>query len=380
MRERIRTICSSRTVKYLATAIAVVLAVAAVVSLKTSAERRVYTGYVTERLEEKTDNVSRYAYVDGYVLRYSIDGAALLNSSLTTLWTATYSMMDPRVDLCGSTILIYDRLGTQICIFGKKGQLASFTADGPLLNARVSGKRTVAALIRDGEKVDFIYYSEDGAHLASGEASMSDPGYPVALALSKDGVRVAISYIVTAGGAISTCLRFYYFGNGGKGRENNMTGESVFEGVLIPEVDYLSNDECVAFRDDGFTVFRGSTKVSEYRSVDFDKEIVSAIHDGSHMGFLFPSEEKEHRFKMKIYSTSGNLVSTCYVDQAYTRAHVCGDEVIFSSGTDFSVYSMKGFCRYSGRIQSGSIADVLRIGGDRILALTDYTMEVLRLK
>ena len=134
-----------------------------------------------------------------------------------------------------------------------------------------------------------------------------------------------------------------------------VSGEEVFPGVLAPEVDFLNGSECVVFRDNGFTVYRGRSAPEAVRSVDFQEEIVSLFHDGSHMGFLFRSANKLHRFEMRIYTTNGNLVSTAYVDHTYERVHVCGDEVIFSSHSDFSVYSMSGFCRFSGKVQGGSV-------------------------
>ena len=380
MKEKTSGKLNSRKIRYPATALVVVLAVAAAIFLKYRADHRTYSSYVIEKAVEKSDSVSKYAYVNGFVVRYSMDGAALIRRDLTTVWNKTYSMTDPRIDICGGHILLYDRLGSSIYIFNEKDLVSSFEADGPVLEARISSKNTVATLLQDGEKVDFVYYSENGTPIASGESNMSDPGYPIALAVSDDGVQVAISYLTAAAGNVGTDVRFYRFDASGKSYENNMTGEDSWPGVFAPDVQYLNGSECVVFRDNGFTVYKGRSSQTASKTVDFDDEIVSSFHDGSHMGFIFRSEDKGHRFEMRIYTTSGNLVSSSYVDQIYTRVHVCGNEVIFSSSSDFSIYSMNGFCRFSGKVQGGSVADVLRLGGDRLLALTDYNMEVIRLK
>ena len=379
MLEQIKEKMKNGHVRYITTAVAVVALVALILFLKNEADHKTYTSYTVELQKEKTENASKYEYVNGSILRYSIDGASLLRKDLEAAWTIGFSMMDPRLDLCGTHILIYDRLGTQAVILDMKGQVSSFSALGPILTARISARDTVAMLVQDGDKVDFIYYSGTGEQIASGESSMSDPGYPLALAVSDDGTDVAISYLSAAEGSISSIVRFYNFGTKGKGQVNNMTGEDAFEGVIAPDIDYLNGNECVVFRDNGFTVYKGQNGTA-YRSVDFDHEIVSVFHDGSHMGFVFDSEDKEHRFDMQIYTTSGNLVSSCCVDQTYRRVHVCGDWVIFSSNAEFSLYSMKGYCKYSGTLQGGGVADVLRIGKERIFALTDYFMEVLKME
>ena len=376
LKEKTRT----KQFRYIATAAAVVLLVVVVIFLKDYADNRTYSTYEVVKSEKKSDSVSKYAYTDGNVVRYSIDGAALINRNLDTLWNQPYSMLDPRIDICGGRILLYDRLGSAIHIFNKKGQVSSFAADGPILAARISAKNTVAALLKDGENVSFVYYTEDGTPIASGESSMSDPGYPLALTVSDDGGTVAISYLTVDDGVVGSKIRFYDFSSRGHNHENNMTGEDTCQGILIPEIQFLNGDECVAFRDDGFTVYKGRKSWKAVKNVDFDSEIVSTFHDGSHMGFIFRSEDRAHRYEMKICTTNGNLVSSAYVDQPYTRVHVCGDWVIFSNNSSFSVYSMNGVCRYSGNVQAGCVADVLRIGKNELLTLTDYNMEVIRLK
>ena len=367
-------------IAYIATAAAVVLVVVVSIILKNYADNRTYTTYEVERSEKKADSVSKYAYADGNVLRYSIDGAALIKSDLSTAWNEPYQMQDPRLDICDGHILIYDRLGTTMNIYNRKGLVTSFAADGPILSARISKKNTVAALLKSGDEVNFVYYSQEGTPIASGSSNLMDPGYPLALTVSDDGRNVAIACLTIADGVVGSALHFYDFSGSGKNNENSLTGEDSFRGILIPEIQYLNGDECVAFRDNGFSAYRGRKSQSLARSIDFDSEIVSSFHDGSHMGFIFRSEDRTHRFEMKIYTTNGNLVSSTYVDQPYTRVHVCGDWVIFSSASGFAVYSMNGVCRYSGNVQAGCVADVVRIGNDRLLTLTDYNMEVIRLK
>ena len=190
----------------------------------------------------------------------------------------------------------------------------------------------------------------------------------------------AVAYLTAAEGITGTTVRFYYFGSDGKTRENNMTGEFVYQGVFAPEVQYLGGDECVIFRDDGFTVIRGAEKPEEIRSITFTDDICSVFHDGKHLGFVVRSSEKEHRYRMNLYSTKGNLISSAYVDTSYERIRVCGDEVILSNHSEFSVVSTRGKCRFRGMLKEGNIADALRIGSNRILVLTDQKMEVLKLQ
>ena len=176
-----------------------------------------------------------------------------------------------------------------------------------------------------------------------------------------------------------TTVRIYHFGAEGRNHENNMTAEFVYPGVFAPEVQYLGGNECAVFRDDGFTIIKGSKAPEEWRTVSLGEDICSVFHDGTHLGFITRSSDAEHKYCMSIYSTNGNLISSVYADTPYERVRVCGDRVILSSHTEFSVLSTKGVCRFRGRLKEGNISDALKIGKKRLLILTDQKMEVITL-
>lgn len=374
-----RALIKNRQIRYMATAAVVVLLCALLYLATSTMSSRVYRSYKVEKIVEKTDSVSHFAYAADCAVRYSTDGASLIRSTLDESWHITYTMTDPQVDVCGNEILLYDRGGTDIYVCNLKQQKAAWQTSRPILAARISGKDTVAAITRHGDATELQYYTADGTEIASGQATMSNPGYPVSLSLSEDGLLMAVSYLTASDGNVGSCVRFYQFGNDGKGKTDNMVGEAVFTGEFAPVVQYLSGNECVVFRDGGFSVFQGSAKVQETKHVDFDAEICTVFQDGTHMGLVFRSDRKDHKYMMKLYTANANLLSTTYFDQSYDNIRVCGDHVIFSNRTGFSVYSMKGVCRFSGRLKDAIVSDVLKMTGMRLLVVTDSNMEVIRL-
>ena len=378
MKEKIREAFKGIRMRYLATALVVVIAVGAAVLISQRIRNRTFESYEVETSEERADSVSRFAYVDGSALRYSGDGASLMKKDLSSVWNASFEMSDPRVDICGSEILFYDRGGTAVYIYNTKEKVASFNLEKPILLARISEKGTVAVLLRDGEKTQFVYYTKEGTEIASGESTMTDPGYPFAMAISDDGMKAAISYLTVTGGTTGTAVRFYHFRSGKQGSDN-LAGELLLDGSFAPDLQYLGG-RCVVFRDNGFTVVSSPSSMSDSREVDFNRDIVSTFCDDSHIGFIFRSDDRNHLFEMSIYTTAGNLISETYIDHSFSRVHVCGDEVIVSGETDLSVFSMKGVRRFEGTLREGNVADVLKAGRQRYLVLTDQTMEVIRLR
>ena len=369
----------NRRIRYIATAAVVVLLCGLLYLATSSMSRRVYRSYKVEKIVEKTDSVSRFAYAGDCAVRYSSDGASLIRSNLEEAWHIQYTMTDPQVDVCGNEILIYDRNGTAVYVCDLKHQKAYWETSRPIISARISRKDTVAAITKHGNATEIQYYAEDGTEIASGQATMTNPGYPVSLSLSEDGLLMAVSYLTVNDGSVGSCIRFYQFGKDGRGKTDNMVGEAFFTGEFAPSVHYLSGNECVVFRDGGFSVFQGSASPQEVKRVDFDAEICTVFQDGTHMGLVFRSDRKDHKYMMKLYTANANLLSTTYFDQSYDNIRVCGDHVIFSNRTSFSVYSMKGVCRFSGRLKDASISDVLKMQGMRLLVVTDLNMEVIKL-
>ena len=96
-----------------------------------------YSSYEVIESEEQMDTISTYSYVNGNVLRYSSDGASLLKKDMQEIWSYAFNMTQPVVDVCGDTILIYDKRGTLIHICDSKGAIGSFNANMPILSASV---------------------------------------------------------------------------------------------------------------------------------------------------------------------------------------------------------------------------------------------------
>lgn len=359
---------------------AVIVAAAAavlLVALAWAGAHRRYSSFETVRTQDKNGNVSRYVGTDGGTLRYSADGAALLDRDFNARWNLTFTMTNVSVDVCGSEILLYDRQGTSVVVCSSGGKVASFSTELPILRARISGADTVAALLDSGSTVEFVYYAKDGSEIASGRSGMSDPGYAAALAVSDDGMQVCISYMNASEGGLGSTLRIYDFSSEKKESGDNLVMSGNLDGSLVPDVAYLGSGIFAAFGDDAFYIYRGTEKAAE---VNFDEEIVSIFYDAAHLGFIFPSDDTDHRYKMQIYSLNGKLRSETYIDNAYTNVIMSGGQVILSDSSSFSVYTAGGFCRFSGEVAEGNVSDVLRTGSNRYLIATDQLVEEVRLK
>lgn len=343
-------------------------------------EHHTYHSYAIVKQEKREDNVSSCEIVGGNILRYSAEGASLMDTDFDSLWNESFTMSRPKASICGNQILIYDQLGTSVYLFNLSGRVSDFETSSPILKAVISESDTVAMLLQNGSSTEFSYCESDGSVIAGGRSTLSKTGYPVDLALSPNGEGLVISYLRMQGSDVNTTLNFYNFGKSGQGRKNNLIGSDRLTGVIVPEVYYLTNRRMIAVGDNGFSVYEGTSSISAVNQVEFNDEIVSTFHDDSHLVFCFQTDSENAKYRMQTYSGAGKLIGTADLSISYEKAEVCDGQVIFHSPSEINIYNMNGYLRFSGKASEGNIGDVLKVGRNRYLIVTDQTMEIVKLR
>lgn len=345
-----------------------------------SVTHHVYHSCAVIRQEKRSDNVSSYEYTDGYILRYSTEGASLFDQKFQSIWNESFSMERPKADICGQQAVIYDQRGTSVEIYNRNGKVSEFSTSSPILKAVISNSDTVAMLLQNGNSTEFSYRERDGSVIAEGQSSMSGTGYPTDLAISPNGEEMILSFLRLRNGNVSTTLNFYNFGKAGEGRKNNLIGSDSLPGTIVPEVCFLSDRKMAAVRDDGFSIYEGTSSISEVSNVKFSRDIVSAFHDSSHLAFCFSADSDEAEYELQTYSDNGRLISSTELQESYQKAEVSGDQIIFYGSSNIHICNMNGFMRFSGQVKAGNIGDVLKVGRNRYLIVTDETMEIVKLR
>ena len=82
---------------------------------------------------------------------------------------------------------------------------------------------------------------------------MDDPGYPLDVAVSNDGLVMMVTYQFVDGGDTTSYVAFYNFGDVGQNEDDRIVSGYTYEGVVIPQVLYLGGSNSAAIREDGFT-------------------------------------------------------------------------------------------------------------------------------
>ena len=267
-----------------------------------------------------------------------------------------------------------------IAVYDENGKLGSFQTDYPILKASVSSKGGVAVILENGETTLINYYTETGSLIASSSTNMKNPGYPVDLSVSKDGLSVVVTYFVADEDTISSYIAFYNFGDIGKNKEDNLLDGVRCAGVLVPEVQYLDNNRVIAYSEEGFKIYKVKNKAEEVKEVIFEDDIVSSFSDGKYIGFIFRNNNTEQPFLMKVFDSWGNLEVETTFDILYDDVKISDDKIILNNATQLAVYSMKGIEKYSGTIEEGSIHEIIKVGMNRYTVAYNGGVVTIKLK
>ena len=357
------------------TAVAVVAAIAAVGFYM---EKRSYHNYKIVQSSEQEDVISTsYVEMDGDILRYSPDGVSLVSDKMNTLWSETYQMQNPMADVNGTRAVIADKDGTEMEIYDKSGKTGSVTTSYSIIKARVSKSGMVAAILDGGDDTWINFYSTDGSLIAENQTKVDDPGYPLDVAVSDDGVVMMVTYQFVEGSDTTSYVAFYNFGDVGQNEDDRIVSGYKYEGVVVPQIQYLDNNQSVALKDNGFTLYQGSQIPKEVKTVKVDQEIVSTFFDNDMIGLVFKNDSKDKQYTMEVYTTDGKLKFQQDFNIPYT-IKLSGGNILMYNSSQMCVMNSRGVQKYMGSVD-GTIKDFFKIGWNRYLLVLDSGVDVIKL-
>ena len=362
------------------TGITVVAIAAAVTAVGFYIEKRSYHNYKVVQSSEQEDVVSTsYIEMDGDILRYSPDGVSLVSDKMSTLWSETYQMQNPVADVNGTRAVIADKDGTTLEIYDKSGKTGSVTTSYSIIKARVSKSGLVAAILDGGDDTWIDFYSTDGSLIAENQTKIDDPGYPLDIAVSEDGVVMMVTYQFVDGSDTTSYVAFYNFGDVGQNEDDRIVSGYKYEGVVVPQIQYLSNNRSIALKDNGFTIYQGSQIPKEVKTIETDKEIVSTFYDDDMVGLVFKNDSKDKQYIMEVYNTAdGKLKFKEDFNIPYTTIKLSGGNILMYNSSQMCVMNSRGVQKYLGSVD-GTIKDFFKIGMNRYLLVLDSGVDVIKL-
>ena len=286
-------------------------------------------------------------------------------------------MQNPMADVRGERAVIADRDGTSMRIYGKDGLEGSVTTSYSIVKARISSNGLVAAILDGGGDTWINFYASDGSLIAENQTKIDDPGFPLDVAVSDDGQIMMVAYQFVDGGDTTSYVAFYNFGDVGQNEDDRIVSGYHYEGVVIPQIQYLSNSRSVALRDNGFTLYRGKQIPKETKTIEVEKEIVSTFYDDDTIGMVFKNDDSENLYSMEVYSADGKLKFRREFDVPYTTIRMSDGYIIMYNSSQVAVLEDDGTEKYNGTVE-GTLNDFFKIGWNRYFMVLDTGVNIMK--
>lgn len=340
--------------------LAVVLVYALVKNNKVASSYEVVTS-----MSRGDDTSVYYCMMRKGMVKYSKDGVAMTNKSGTVLWNQTYEMASPTMTSAGDYVAVGDIGANTIYIFNEYGQLGRVSTDVPIQEIQISEQGVVAAVLSDTSSNYINLYDKQGNSLGSIKSSLENTGYPLAIALSPDASKLAVSYLIVKSGSMQSRIVSYDFSDV---EGDHLLDTQELEG-LYPKAAFLDSREVVLFGEKGFVLYQADSKKIETQE-NFESEINSVFCTNQKLGFIFKNEDDNGKYRMEIYNKAGKKSSTYYFDLDYSGMTADDDEVILYNDEEMLIYQMGGRVRFRGTFNT-AVTSVMPSWEDGLYWLID---------
>lgn len=309
---------------------------------------RQYTDYDIRSSVERSDTAAtRFAEFQGNILKYSNDGAFYTDAENELIWNQTYEMSNPQIDICEGYLTIYDKKGTKIYILTSSNLQGSIETTMPIDQVCVASQGTIAVLMRKDDTAYLELYNKEGKKLAQGEIHGGKGGYPVAIALSNDAIKLGVSMLDISDGKVKSTIAFYNYGSVGQNEIDNCVGVTTYEDTVIPELEFTSNDRMVAFGDSKIIVFEGTQKPQQTAEIALEKQAQSIFYNGDYIGIVNSNDDEAVTHHLLVYKTNGDFVMEKDFEMEYSSIEfLSNNEICIRNEAACDIYTLRGVYKF----------------------------------
>lgn len=334
---------------------------------------------IADSYENTVSGGTKYESAGKNIYRYNSDGVSCVTRKNELKWSITYNMQAPITDVSSDTMVIAEQQGNQIYVINKDGLVGSFETVLPILKVCVSNQGVVAAVLQEENTTWVNLYQADGTVVAENKTTVAESGYPLDIAISPDGQKLAVAYLGIQEGVMTGSVIFYHFGDAGKTVKNHIVGSESYADTVIPEVYFAGNSRAVAISDSGCMIFGGNNEIRQSAAVTVEDEIVSCFYDGERIGFLTACEEEGYTYRMNLYNYRGKRTCSRKINADFDDVKIENGQILMYSGNSLEVYTLSGQKRFESAYEK-EIEDVFYFSEFRkYLVITPDSFDRIRI-
>ena len=309
---------------------------------------RHYEDFDVNSTVERSDTAATiFEEFQGNILKYSNDGALYTDTYNERIWNQTYEMAKPTIDMCEDYLVIYDKKGTQIYIMTSQGLVSNIETTMTIEQVSIAAQGTVAVLMGDQSNSYLVVYDKNGKELVNGAIYGEDGGYPIAIALSNDAIKLAVSMLDINDGNVKTTIAFYNFGSVCENEIDRIVSANSFSDMVIPQLDFVSDDRMVAYGDSEIAIFEGTQKPKLAQEIPLTGEAKSIFNNNKYVGVVYSNNDEKLTHHVAVYDMHGFMVMEKDFSQEYTEiGFLSNNEVCILNNHSCDIYTVRGIYKF----------------------------------
>ncbi len=313
-------------------------------------------------------------------ISYSPDGIHCTDAHGKDLWSFSYVMQEPMVEVKGDYAAVADRNGRNIYIYDKSGLIGEINLSNPVLRIRLSAGGIVAAVLDDVNVTPIHLYYHDGSEISYFRTTMSRSGYPAAIGISDSGQLVAVSYVYVDNATLTSHVAFYNFGEVGKNETDNLVSAYDYREELVPMVEFMDENHSFALANDRLMLYEGGQKPTNVANILLDDEIRSVYYGEDYVGLVCYDREGESRYRMDVYDRKGEQRCRLHFNLDYNDIRISGNQIMIYNAASCAIYTVKGKLRYEGRFDASVYLMLPTRSDTRFTLVTDEGIQTVQLR
>lgn len=334
--------------------------------------------YVTKSYKSKNVDNSNYVEFVDNILKYSKDGALLLDKKGEELWNQPYQMQNPIVETCKDTVLVGDEGGTSMFVLQKNGTKGEIHTARPIEKMTVSEQGIVAAVLKDEDTPRIVCYDAQGSVLVEQKASLVRTGYPIDLALSNDGKTLLVSYLYIKGSSVTTRIVYYNFGKAGEGKKDHQLVQTDYENTIMPSVLFINNHTSLIVGDDKLLFYEGKEEPKLSKTIPVEKEIKGIAYEDNCLALILKNSGKTDS-ELRLYDMNGKQTMSVNLGGEYNNIKLTKNQIILFDGNRCSIFNKAGIHKYEGKLETNIMEIIPFTGINKYLVISANELQEVQL-
>jgi len=337
---------------------------------------------VVKEYEKNESSQVKYVSYGNKILKYSKDGAAVIDANGNSVWNGSYTMKNPAISVCGNYLAIADIGGKELYVFNGEDFGKEIQVFGNIIQADVGNQGIVAVAMEDGDSslIDIYdpYQSNDSLRVQI-PTMVNEDGFPIDIALSDDGQKLVTGFIDIADGVMENKATFYNFDEVGQNDINRQTGMVNFESTLLSKLEFLNNNIICAFTENGFHLYSMKERQESIADVTFEQTIKSVMSSGTHVGVVLEEYETEEKYRLLIYNLEGKKVLDETFQFDYDQVLLTSKEVIFTSELSATIIRLNGKKKFEKDFDQNITALLPYDNNRKYYLISDYKIQIIEI-